>query len=196
MTSFHHAGGHELVCVRHGETEWSRDGRHTGRSDIPLTSRGRESAKALGEALSGWRFVLVLTSPLLRASDTAALAGYGDVVEMSEDLLEWDYGEYDGVTTATIRETVPGWTVWTHGAKGGEAADAVAARADRVIASVRAADGPVLVFAHGHYLRVLAARWLGFGPAEGRLFGLDPATISVLGWERETPVVRRWNAPP
>jgi broad specificity phosphatase PhoE len=183
----------ELWLVRHGETEWSRLGRHTGRTDIPLTAAGREQAQAVARRLVDQSFALVLSSPLSRALDTARLAGFGDEVETTDDLLEWDYGADEGRTTAEIREDLPGWTVWRDGPRNGETADQVAARVDRVIERVRDAPGDALVFAHGHVLRVLAARWLGEPPAEGRLYALSTATVSVLGWERETAVIERWN---
>ena len=188
--------GGEVVLVRHGATEWSISGRHTGTTDLELTPEGCAAAGRLGAVLSAWSFSLVLTSPLRRASETARLAGFGDdAVVVEPDLVEWAYGDYEGLTTPEIRETVPGWTVWSHPSPGGESAAAIGARVDRVIARVQGVDGPVLLVAHGHVLRVLAARWLGLAPADGRLFALDPATVSVLGWERETPVLRRWNAP-
>jgi probable phosphoglycerate mutase len=149
-------------------------------------------ATGLALRLAPWSFDLVLTSPLSRARDTASLAGFGSA-EVDEDLLEWDYGSVEGLTTASFRETVPGWSVWRDGCPGGESVADVGARADRVIERVRAASGPVLAFAHGHLLRILAARWLGLEPVWGRAFVLDPATVSVLGWERETPALRRWN---
>jgi probable phosphoglycerate mutase len=189
------AGRAQLWIVRHGETEWSRSGRHTGRSDLPLTAEGERQAIALGPRLAATRFALVLTSPLRRARDTCRLAGLGDVARVEPDLLEWDYGRYEGLTTAEIERSQPGWTLWTGPVPGGEAAGQVAARADRVIATAVAAGGDTLVFAHGHLLRVLAARWLGLAPTEGRRFGLDPATIGILGHEREARVVRVWNAP-
>jgi probable phosphoglycerate mutase len=183
----------ELWLIRHGETEWSRLGKHTGHTDVPLTEAGRAQARAAARKVAGHEFALVLSSPLSRAFDTARLAGFGDRVETTDDLLEWDYGADEGRTTAEIREDRPGWTVWRDGPKDGETANEVAARVDRVIARVREAPGDVLVFAHGHLLRVLAARWLGEPPTEGRLFALSTATVSVLGWERETAVVERWN---
>lgn len=183
----------ELWLVRHGETEWSRLGRHTGRTDIPLTAAGREQAQAVARRLVDRSFALVLSSPLSRALDTARLAGFGDQVETTDDLLEWDYGADEGRTTAEIREDRSGWTVWRDGPRNGETADQVAARVDRVIERVRDAPGDALVFAHGHVLRVLAARWLGEPPTEGRLYALSTATVSVLGWERETAVIERWN---
>lgn len=184
-----------VVLVRHGETEWSRSGRHTGRTDVPVTEKGRGDAEGLSACLSAWRFAKVLTSPLQRATETCRLAGLGERSELCEDLREWDYGEYEGRTTPDIRTDRPGWTLWTDGVPGGERADDVGARADRVIAEVRSVDGDVVLFGHGHMLRVLAARWIELPPTAGRRFGLDPATISVLGYERETPVVLRWNQP-
>ena len=184
----------EIVLARHGETEWSRDGRHTGNTDVPLTERGREQAAALAAALEGRSFARVLTSPLSRAAETARLAGFGDA-EGRDELREWDYGAYEGRKTAEIREERPGWTLWTDGVPNGETAAEVAARVDAVLADLRTVEGAALVFAHGHLLRVLAVRWIGLGPEAGRLLALDPATVGVLGYERETPVIRVWNAP-
>jgi broad specificity phosphatase PhoE len=181
--------------VRHGETEWSRSGKHTSRTDIPLTDRGREEAELVRDRIGPRDFALILSSPRVRALDTARLAGFGDRVEIDDDLAEWDYGVYEGRTTAEIRQTEPGWSVWTSEINGGERAGDVAARADRVIARVRGQAGDALLFAHKHVLRVLAARWLELAPTEGRHLALDTATISVLGWERETPVIERWNEP-
>jgi broad specificity phosphatase PhoE len=183
----------EAWLVRHGPTEWSRDHRHTSVTDLPLLPEGEAAARGLAPRLAGTDFALVLTSPRVRARRTAELAGFPDA-ETDDDLTEWAYGDYEGVTTEQIRERTPGWTVWTHPSPGGETADAVGERLDRVVARVRAAGGPVLVFGHGHALRVLAARWLGLAPTEGRHLRLDTATISVLGYERETPVVQRWNS--
>jgi broad specificity phosphatase PhoE len=179
--------------VRHGETEWAREGRHTSRTDVPLTELGRSQAVAAGRKLAGTPFVLVLASPRERARETARIAGFGDRVEVDDDLREWDYGDDEGRTTAEIRMDRPDWTIFRDGPRGGETIEQVAARADRVIARVRAADGDVLLFGHGHQLRILAARWLALDPAEGRLFALSTATVSVLGWEREQPVLLRWN---
>ncbi len=184
-----------IVLVRHGETEWSASGRHTGRSDIPLTAEGRRRAESLRPSLAAWRFAAVLTSPLQRAVETCRLAGLGAGARVRDDLMEWNYGQYEGRTTAEIRVERPGWTVWTGGAPGGETAAQVASRADRVIAEVRSIDGDVAVFAHGHFLRVLGARWIGLPPENGRSFALDTASTSVLGYERETPVIARWNEP-
>jgi broad specificity phosphatase PhoE len=183
----------EIVLVRHGETEWSRDGRHTGRTDIPLTDRGRRQAELLRGALREWSFEQVLSSPLERALETCRLAGLGESVRTTEDLLEWDYGEYEGITTPQIRESRPDWYLWRDGCPGGEQPADVARRVDRVIASL--GDGDVALFAHGHALRVLAARWIGLGPEAGALLALGTGTLSVLGYERETRVIRRWNAP-
>jgi broad specificity phosphatase PhoE len=182
-----------LWVVRHGETTWSTDGRHTGSVDIPLTDEGRRQAEALRSSLSAHAFADVLSSPRSRAVETARLAGFGDRVEIVDALREWDYGEDEGRTTAEIQQDRPGWSIWRDGPKGGETLDHVAERADGVIARARAASGDVLCFAHGHLLRILAARWLGLRPNDGRLFNLGPARISVLGWERETAVIDRWN---
>jgi probable phosphoglycerate mutase len=179
--------------VRHGETEWARLGRHTGRTDIPLTDTGREQALDLGRRLAGNTFALVLTSPMSRAAETAALAGFADVVVADPDLREWDYGDLEGRLTADIRKQYPGWSIWHGPWPGGETVEEVGARADRVIARIRAVDGIVLIFAHGHFLRVLTARWLDLPPAFGRLFALGTATLSILGWERENPVIETWN---
>ncbi|MGH2847061.1 MAG: histidine phosphatase family protein [Thermoleophilaceae bacterium] len=185
----------EVVLARHGETEWSRDRRHTGSTDIPLTEAGRREATRLGGQLARHDFARVLSSPLERARETCRLAGLGERAELDGDLVEWDYGDYEGITTAQIRERRPGWSLWRDGCPGGETAADVGRRADRVIASLGGVDGDVAVFAHGHVLRVLAARWMGLGPEAGALLKLDTGTLSALGWERETRVVARWNAP-
>jgi broad specificity phosphatase PhoE len=185
----------QVVLVRHGETEWSRSGRHTGRTDVPLTEHGRAQAEAVGAALRDREFALVLTSPLGRALETCRLAGFGDRAEERDELMEWDYGAYEGRTTPEVRNERPGWTLWREGVPEGETVEQVGARVDGVLNEVRALDGDVLLFAHGHVLRVLTARWLGLEPDAGRLFALDPATISTLGWERETPVLQLWNQP-
>jgi probable phosphoglycerate mutase len=179
--------------VRHGETEWSLGRRHTGRTDLPLLPEGSVQAESLSARLADQEFALVLTSPLLRARETSRLAGWGDRAEVDPDLAEWDYGDYEGLTTAEILAEHPDWDLFAHGAPGGETPLEVGRRADRVIARIRAADGDVLCFAHGHLLRVLAARWIGLDPEEGRGFTLDPASVSILGWERFHPVVTRWN---
>lgn len=188
----------DLWLVRHGETEWARVGRHTGRTDIALTDRGRAQASAVAAKLAGASFGAVLSSPLSRALETARLAGFGARAETDDDLLEWDYGALEGLTTAQIRVEIPGWSIWTGDVPGGEMIEDVAARVDRFIGRVRSSaptDGPgdVLAFAHGHVLRVLAARWLGRAPRDGRMFALNTATVSVLGWEHDAPVVVRWN---
>jgi broad specificity phosphatase PhoE len=185
--------GPEVLLVRHGQTEWSLDGRHTGTTDIPLTEEGRAQARALGERLGGREFALVLTSPLGRARETCELAGLGARAQVRDDLTEWDYGEYEGVTTADIRKRDPDWLLWRDGCPGGETAAEVGARVDRVIAEVRAADADCALFAHGHVLRVLAARWIDLAPQAGGRFGLSTATVSVMGWEREVPAFWLWN---
>ena len=184
----------EVLLLRHGETAWSASGRHTGRTDVPLTERGRRQARALGAAVRGRRFGLVLTSPLRRATETCRLAGLAGVED--GDLREWDYGDYEGRTTPAIRQEVPGWTVWRGPVPGGELLEEVAARADRVVERLLAAADDVAVVSHGHFLRVLAARWLELPALEGRRFALDTATLCLLGVERETRAVLRWNAPP
>jgi len=183
----------QLWVVRHGETEWSATGRHTGRSDIPLTELGRDHARRLAPILNDHEFALVLTSPLQRARETCALAGLGDHAVADPDLQEWDYGDYDGITTAQIHDQRPDWSLWRDGCPHGETAADVGQRADRVITRVRAGAGDAVAFAHGHLLRVLAARWVGLPPSDGALFGLDTASVSTLGWEREQAVVRLWN---
>jgi probable phosphoglycerate mutase len=186
----------ELVLARHGETEWSRTGKHTGRTDVPLTEEGRVQAELLATSLAGIAFERVYTSPLSRAADTCRLAGLGEACEVRDELLEWDYGDYEGRTTAEIREERPDWLLWRDGCPAGESAAEVGARVDRLLAELDGVAGAVALFAHGHLLRVLAARWLGLPPEDGGLLRLDTATVSVLGWEREVAVVRRWNVPP
>jgi probable phosphoglycerate mutase len=181
--------------VRHGETEWSASLRHTGRTDVPLTDSGRRQARSLAAVLEGRAFALVLCSPLSRARETCELAGFGEGAVIDEDLSEWNYGEYEGLTTAEIRATRPDWWLWRDGCPGGEGPAEVGARADRVLSRVRAVSGgDVLVFAHGHILRVLTARWLAMEPAAGARFALATASLGVLGWERDTEVIERWNA--
>jgi len=182
-----------LWLVRHGETAWSRDRLHTSVTDVPLTPAGVEAAQALGTRLVGRVFSLVLTSPRSRARRSAELAGFPEAL-VDEDLAEWNYGRYEGVSTAQIRETDPGWTVWSQPAPGGETADQVGDRVDRVIARCSAVDGDVLLFGHAHCLRALTARWLGQPVVDGRLYRLDTASLSVLAYERETPVIVHWNA--
>ncbi|MCU1275736.1 MAG: Phosphoglycerate mutase [Bryobacterales bacterium] len=185
-----------LWLIRHGETEWSRSGAHTGRTDVPLTTAGEQRAAAIGRYLDGRRFALVLTSPLKRAIDTCRIAGYGDVAQVEPNLREWDYGEYEGRTTADIRREVPNWSLWTMGVPGGETIEQVAHRARLVIERVSSVSGDVALFAHGHILRILTACWLDLSPDAGRLFALDTGCLSVLGHERETRVIQRWNLSP
>jgi broad specificity phosphatase PhoE len=198
----------EVWVLRHGATDWAEAGRHTGRTDLPLNAEGRAQAESLGRLLEGQRFDRVLVSPLGRARQTCELAGYGDQAQVCDDLLEFDYGDYEGLTTDRIRRQVPGWTIWTGRCPGGETLDQVAGRADAVIADVLArasadgssgADGSggsarVALFAHGHILRILTARWCRLDPADGSCFALDTATLSTLGWEHEYPTIHRWNA--
>jgi broad specificity phosphatase PhoE len=185
----------EVVLVRHGETEWSRDLRHTGRTDVPLTDAGRREAEQLRGALADRTFLRVLTSPLERAAETCRLAGFGDSAETTDALLEWDYGDYEGITTNQIRESRPGWFLWRDGCPGGETAAQVGARVDPLVEELAALDGDVALFSHGHVLRVLTARWLTLSPESGALFALGTGTLSILGFEREVRVIRRWNAP-
>jgi broad specificity phosphatase PhoE len=183
----------EAVLVRHAETEWSLNGRHTGRSDIPLTEHGREVARTLGARLRHWQFELVLVSPSLRARETCELCGLGADAQLRPDLLEWDYGDYEGLTTPEIRAEHPDWRLWRDGAPAGESPEEVGARADRVIAEVKSSGGGVAVFSHGHMLRVIGARWIALGAERGERLGLSTAAICVLGHERETAVIARWN---
>jgi broad specificity phosphatase PhoE len=187
--------GDELFLFRHGATDWSQNGQHTGRTDIPLLPKGRRQAEAVGRYLVGRPLVRVLTSPLQRARVTCDLAGYGDRAVITEDLTEWDYGELEGLTTDQVRRTYPGWTIWDGPVPGGETLAQVAERADRVIDAVRSVNGDVAVFAHGHVLRVLAARWCDLDPADGRRLPLATGSVSVLGWEHEFSTLRVWNQP-
>jgi probable phosphoglycerate mutase len=180
-----------MVLLRHGATEWSLSGQHTGRTDIPLLDVGCDQARAAGELLRSMKFAQVLTSPLLRARETCTLAGFA--AEPEPDLVEWDYGAYEGLTSAEIRAERPGWTLWSDGVIDGEGAADVGRRVDRVIERARLVQGDTLCVAHGHVLRVLAARWLGLPPVGGRLFALGTGTVSILGWERDSPVVSLWN---
>jgi probable phosphoglycerate mutase len=189
-------GGNRIWLIRHGETEWSLSGQHTSRTEIPLLEVGERRAAATGRALAGKQFALVLTSPRARARETARLAGYGGVAQVDNNLQEWDYGIYEGITTADIRKHTPGWLVWDGPVPGGETIEQVAARADRAIARAAEIDGDVAFFAHGHILRVLAARWIGLPPIGGRLFALETGSISILGYERVTRVIAQWNFVP
>ena len=191
------ASGPVIVLVRHGQTEWSRDGRHTGRTDLPLTGYGEQQAGALAAALRGMSFAVVLTSPRTRARRTAELAGFASA-EVSDDLAEWDYGDYEGRRSVEIRAENAGWYLWDDGVPGGESLDDIAHRIDRVLARLRPSlerGENACVFGHGHALRILTARWLGLAATGGRYFALDPATISLLGTEHARPAVRRWNQP-
>lgn len=185
----------KIWLARHGETEWSLTGRHTGRTDLPLTPKGEAEARKLGERLKGSTFSRVWTSPLRRARQTCDLAGFGAAVEVVPDLMEWDYGDYNGLTAAEIREKRPDWQLFRDGCPGGEALADVVARADRVIDRLRAAAGDVLIFSHGHFIRVLAVRWAGIPPEAGVRFNLVPASLSILGYDSAavTPVIDRWN---
>jgi broad specificity phosphatase PhoE len=185
----------EIYLARHGETAWTISRQHTGRSDIPLTERGERNARSLGERLRGMVFAKVLVSPLQRATRTAELAGFGSVAEIDPDLAEWDYGRYDGLTSAEIQQERPDWSLFRDGCPDGESIEAVGARADRVVARLRAMDGHVILFGHGHFFRLMTARWLGKLPSAGRLFYLSTASLSQLGYEhsRDEPVIRLWN---
>lgn len=187
------SGDPRLILVRHGQTDWSESGRHTGWTDVPLNDAGRRQARLLAARLTGMTFALVLSSPLSRALDTCRVAGLAAAAEVDPDLREWDYGEIEGRTTDEIRESLSGWTVWDGPVEGGESLGDVGRRVDRVIERALGVDGDVAVFGHGHCLRILTARWLGLEPAAGALFELSTATISRLGWERERRVVELWN---
>jgi broad specificity phosphatase PhoE len=190
------AAATELWLVRHGETAWSLSGKHTSRTDVPLTEHGRQRAVELRDFLAGRKFDMVLESPMVRARETCAIAGYGDVAVIDEGLREWDYGLYEERTTAEIGAEIPGWSVWKNEIVGGETAEHVGERADGVIARALAADGAtrrVALFAHAHILRILAARWIGLEAVGGQLLALGTGSVSVLGWERETRVIQNWN---
>ncbi|MFO1207994.1 MAG: histidine phosphatase family protein [Amaricoccus sp.] len=184
-----------IWLARHGETAWSLSGQHTGRTDIALTARGEASARKLGERLRGMAFARIFTSPLQRAARTCALAGFGAEAEADADLVEWDYGDYEGRTSVEIRADRPDWSLWRDGCPGGESPEQVGRRADRVVDRLRATGGDALVFSSGHFLRVLAARWLGMEPSAGAFFLLDTASLSALGHDRSLaqPVIRLWN---
>ena len=182
-----------VFAIRHGETAWSLSGQHTGTTDIPLTDNGRRLAEQLRSVLAKEHFTLVLVSPLQRARETSALAGLGDAAVIERDLMEWNYGEYEGLTTKQIHETRPGWLIFRDGCPGGESPEQVGARVDRVIARARAAEGDVALFAHGHVLRALVARWIGFPASAGQHFLLDTGTLCILGYYRDVPAVNVWN---
>lgn len=188
--------GIELWLMRHGETEWSLSGQHTSRTDVPLTEKGRERAVELRDYLKGTRFDAVFVSPMQRAQETCAIAGFADRAVVDDNLKEWDYGIYEGKTTPQIRTEVPGWSVWKDPIIGGETAEHVGVRADAMIALALASappGGKVALFAHAHILRILAARWLQLAATGGSLFALGTGSVSVLGWERETRVIQSWN---
>lgn len=184
---------HQIWLFRHGETDWSKTGQHTGRTDLRLNKAGEARARAIGRRLAGRPFALVLSSPLIRAVETCRLAGYEDGAVLDDDLMEWDYGDYEGRRTIDIQKERPGWVIWRDGVLGGETVEALGERADRVIARALAAGGDVALFSHGHMLRVLTARWLGLPPAAGQFFTLGTATVSVLGFEHDYRVIVRWN---
>ena len=184
-----------IYLIRHGETEWAKSGRHTGRTDIPLTDAGREQAGFLLPIFDEVKFERIFSSPLQRALETAKLAGLSSRVEVDKDLLEWDYGDYEGLTTEQIRDKVPSWSVWTHPCPNGETLDQISQRADRVVAKLRSAEGNVAIFSHGHFLRVLVASWIGLSAAHGKHFLLGTSTLSILSYEHEVPVIRTWNGP-
>jgi probable phosphoglycerate mutase len=190
-----HAALPEIYLARHGETAWALSGQHTGMTDIPLTERGERNASSLGERLKGLTFSEVRTSPLQRATRTCELAGFKDQARLDPDLVEWNYGEYEGRRTVDIRVDDPGWHVFHHGCPGGESVADVAARADRVIVRLKGMEGKVLLFGHGHFFRVLASRWLKLPAGDGRLFLLGTASLSILGYEHNAhePVIRLWN---
>jgi broad specificity phosphatase PhoE len=186
----------EIWLIRHGETEWSRSGAHTGRTDLPLTAAGRDNAVAIGRWLNGRAFALVLSSPMERARDTCRVAGYGDAAHVDANLCEWDYGDYEGRTTPDIQTERPGWSLWRDGVPNGETIGQVAARAEAVLARAVTADGDTALFAHGHILRILTACWLELDPRCGSLFALSTGSVSTLGYERETRVISCWNLLP
>jgi broad specificity phosphatase PhoE len=190
------SGPERIVLVRHGETEWSASGQHTSRTDLPLVETGREQARALAPTLRDRSFALVLSSPLKRALETCQLTGFGDVVELRQELHEWDYGEYEGLTTPQIKDRRPDWDLWRDGCPGGESPDQVSARADRLLASLARIEGEVLMFAHGHILRVVSARWLEMPIAAGGRLLLGAGALCVLGHERQTQALERWNETP
>jgi broad specificity phosphatase PhoE len=185
----------QVFLVRHGETEWSLSGQHTGTTDIPLTEHGRQVARLLQPILTKESFALALTSPLQRARETSRLAGFGPVALIEPDLVEWNYGRYEGLTPSQIAATAPGWLIFRDGCPGGEQPEDIGARVDRVIARVRAIKGDVVLFAHGHVFRVFAARWLGLPPAAGQHFLLDTATMNILTYYHGIAAIKQWNAP-
>jgi len=185
----------KVLLIRHGETEWSLSGQHTGMTDVPLTEKGRDVARRLKPVLAGQTFALVMTSPLRRARETCELAGLSERAEIDRNLVEWNYGEYEGLTPEQIHVLKPGWMIFTDGCPGGETPEQVEARIDCVIARIRSIAGNVAVFGHGHLIRAFAARWLGLRISEGRFFLLDTATVNVVSYYRDLPAIKRWNAP-
>jgi broad specificity phosphatase PhoE len=185
----------KVYLLRHGETDWSLSGRHTGVTDLPLTENGRVAARLLKSVLAAETFALILTSPLNRARETCELAGFGERAKVDPDLVEWNYGEYEGLTTKEIHLTRPGWSIFRDGCPGGEAPEQVAVRADRVLGKIRTTDGNVALFAHGHIFRVFAARWINLPASYGEHFLLDTATLNILGYYNNSPAIKIWNAP-
>jgi broad specificity phosphatase PhoE len=183
----------QVYLIRHGETEWSLTGQHTGITDIPLTENGRRLAMRLKPILAKQKFVMVLTSPLKRARDTCEVSGLGAAAHIDNDLVEWNYGEYEGLTSHEIRKRTPGWLLFDHGCPGGETPEQVGDRADRIIVRARGQHGNVALFAHGHLLRVVAARWLGFAAGAGRHFLLDTGTLNILSYYQGIPAIKEWN---
>jgi len=185
----------QIYLIRHGETEWAKNGQHTGRTDLPLTDAGREQAGFLWPILDELKFAHIISSPLKRALETANIAGLGPRLETEKDLMEWDYGDYEGLTTNQIRDQVPGWSIWTHSCPNGETLDQVTQRVDRVVAKIQSSEGNVVIFSHGHFLRVLVSRWIGLPGSYGSRFLLGTSTLSILGYENGLPVIRTWNGP-
>ena len=184
-----------IYLIRHGETEWAKSGQHTGRTDIPLTDAGREQAGFLLPIFDDVKFARIFSSPLQRALETAELAGLHSRVELEKELLEWDYGDYEGLTTKQIRERAPDWSIWTHPCPNGETIEQISQRADRVVAMLRSIEGNVAIFSHGHFLRVLVSRWIGLSADHGSRFLLGTSTLSILGYENELPAIKTWNGP-
>jgi broad specificity phosphatase PhoE len=184
-----------IYLIRHGETEWAKSGQHTGLTDIPLTDTGREQAGFLLPIFDDLKFARILSSPLQRALETANLAGLSSKLIVDKELIEWDYGDYEGLTTKQIRDLAPGWSIWTHLCPNGETIDQISQRADRVVAKVRSIEGNVAIFSHGHFLRVLVCRWLDLSAEQGSRFLLGTSTLSILGYENELAVIKTWNGP-
>lgn len=183
----------KIYLVRHGETEWTLSDQHTGTTDIPLTKKGEQEAALLGKGLQGYKFNKILVSPLQRALMTCQIAGFMGSSEVDKDLAEWNYGQFEGLKTAEIRERFPTWNIFTDGAPGGETPSDIASRAGRIISKINITNGDIAIFSHGHFLRALAAQWIGLPIVEGRHLMLAPCSLSILGYERDTPVIRLWN---